>query len=183
MSEQDSSREAAGIGNWQNREIGKSGSWSGDRSFDRSGGHRSLSRDARSKGRVRLIGETSVGCVHGRRDARIGTAGRYAVHPLPGIVKFRSAIPADLVGPPANCEQSAEIVVATAEQGRKNPLRQSFHRRWDPRFLKNSRLRQSSATENDRSHERGLPRIAHFHWPLVPIENVCKIDHFGGRGP
>ena len=131
----------------------------------------------------RLIGETSVGCVHGRRDARIGTAGRYAVHPLPGIVKFRSAIPADLVGPPANCEQSAEIVVATAEQGRKNPLRQSFHRRWDPRFLKNSRLRQSSATENDRSHERGLPRIAHFHWPLVPIENVCKIDHFGGRGP
>src|SRR5216684_3805651 len=132
LSDQDSSRDREETERRQNRGIG---SLSGGRhSIVRSPfGHRSLRRDARSKTSHRLIDQTSVGCVHGRRYMRIGIGGvfgRYAVHPLPGIVEFRSAIPADLVGPPANGEQSAEVVVATAEQGRKYPFGQSFHRRW-----------------------------------------------------
>jgi len=119
LSGQDSSRdrEEMEIEKWQNRRIG---SLSGSHHSIVRGpfGHRSLRRDARSKTSHRLIDQTSVGCVHGRRYMRIGIGGvfgRYAVHPLPGIVEFRSAIPADLVGPPANGEQAAEVVVATAE--------------------------------------------------------------------
>jgi len=52
----------------------------------------------------------------------------YWMHRYPGILKFLSAIEADLVGPLLNCEHATDLPVMTPKCKVEHPKRSGFHK-------------------------------------------------------
>jgi len=92
-----------------------------------------------------------VECESGRIGA-IRHARSYGVHQCPGIVKFHSAVQADLIGPVLDGEHSTAVAVTTAE-GKLENRKQRFHKssaRW--------RRSQLPLASSQASRERTLAR-------------------------